>query len=387
MSVNRFRILLAFVFILAAVTFTCMPTLGEPDTIPSLTDLAKMSDVIVVGEIEIDSGDSQFVLKVARGLKGSISGGQYSLSMPSCGRSGIPSSNGATYGVWFLTRKDGATLGFPRSPRVQVCPTVQSLIALPPGALPGKWSYAPDLTPQDKLAYELAYAVDTSKGNLPELLQINGDAFHGASPMTLLRVMNQLSESADQTAKDIALRGLVGLGDPSAIQAVHRQRRMAPSASTGAAAANNRLAADSIRRITAADDGTINALSAIATDSSVDIQMRVAAAEALRNIHSPLALETLGPMLNDENSLLRDEAIAGIACFANGVPPLNIATGTRSPDLSHPGPFTNAKTLSHFAFGESTIAPREPYFLNYWREWWLEYSSGVLSVSSSVPSP
>jgi HEAT repeat protein len=138
-----------------------------------------------------------------------------------------------------------------------------------------------------------------------------------------------------------------------------------------------------ISHIFSEDPDTIGSLGDIASDLNAALAVRQSAAEVLRNVHTPYATSILAPLIDDPDPSIREDAIAAIACLANGVPPMDMHNGKIGIDLSRDVPTKTTATLNHFAFGHETISSQEAYYRTYWRLWWQINSPALLRASTN----
>jgi hypothetical protein len=349
---------------------------AEADAVPSLRYLSQVGEVIVTGEMSVapDTNGATASLRITRVLKGDLTpGSTVSVHLPECaaGVSTIESSSG----VWFLNLRSNGDFGMPPSPKRQACPTVTSLIEEPSSEMPAAWQYSSQLSVEDKLAYELAYSLNTSPG--PLHLSMNQDAFHGVSRATITQIASMLKGTASVRIETVMFRALLESGDASAIRQLHTAWSEYTSRDAAVGFDVKDALLQAIAHIVKPDSASVIELGRVASDTSADEDFRRAAAVALRNVHSAAALQSLGPLLNDGDIRLREEAIAGIACYANGVPPLDMISGARELDLSHPSALRNSNTIMHFAFGHNTISANEKYYEDYWREWLKDNAANI----------
>ena len=106
--------------------------------------------------------------------------------------------------------------------------------------------------------------------------------------------------------------------------------------------------------------------------------MQLAAATALRNMHTPQAVTLLAPYLSSSSLDLRDEAIAALSCFANGTPAIDHRTKPGTPiSFASNSPYQTTDTLTHFAIGARTINPNASYYQAFWTQWWTDNAATV----------
>jgi hypothetical protein len=377
------------VFTLSAVLVLAMCTqsaLCEPDGMPSVGYLANAGQLIVVGNLRPDSLHTAR-LTIDHVIKGTmVAGSVYSVELRQCpGAPGEVSDTTNEYGVWFLDQQSDHSLAFSASPKVQSCPFVMPIINPPNAPPPVEWRYGTALAVADKLAFELAYALVSNPPAAVPIWTINPDAFHGATPETRHKIMTTLSANPSADLHDIGMLGLVESGDVNAIRELHARvnRGNQPATTSAPSKPLPLMDALAISHIFSADPSTIASLGDIASDRNAVLAVRQSAAEVLRNIHTPQATSILAPLMDDPDSNIREDAVAAIACLANGVPPIDMHNGKSGIDLGRDVPTKTTATLNHFAFGHETISTQEAYYIAYWRQWWQSNAASLLSSSSS----
>jgi hypothetical protein len=142
--------------------------------------------------------------------------------------------------------------------------------------------------------------------------------------------------------------------------------------------------AETVARLSNSSDDAVKQLGRLSQASTSSQPIRHAAARALAEIHTPLALTYLAPFLYDKNdATFRAYAIGGIACFANGVPVLDPTRPDGQLNLNYSSILRQMR-LSYFAMGLPTISKKESYYLDFWRSWWSSNGAAVQAKASAA---
>lgn len=102
-----------------------------------------------------------------------------------------------------------------------------------------------------------------------------------------------------------------------------------------------------------------------------DPNRRHAAAGALAHIHTPEAIMSLGPLLDDADFEVRWRAIGGLSMFANNVP-----IGGAGP-ANRDWAFRTDETVRFSVFDRNLVQKDERPYLAFWRRWWSENQTAV----------
>lgn len=383
---------------------TCSSFCDAQEGLVNVRGLVKTSEIIVTGLSSPDkisgSASTSFTIQIDRVIKGNVTAGEV-LSItddspkPDCD---LRALQNPAYALWFLNSLPGGRYKLVPSLRTQRCDRALGPFEITPGPLPNEWSYDEGTQIEDKLAFELAASFAAHKGDGPWEFIRNPFLLTGASSSALHDIYTKFNDSS---LSHIHLEGVLGLarmGDPSTLFFVQNNLTRLSNTelrSTGIANGHEipirygksgaerrtyaHLLEDAIRGISDPINPTVLALGDLLNSSSLSI--RRAAAQALQNIHTPLAVQELAPLLQDADRDLRTYAIGGIACYANGCPPINSNGNYVGPDLMQPSPYKNHETLMHFAMGTQAISLKEDYYLEYWRKWWAENAASVVTAA------
>ena len=373
----------------------------QGDGVPSVTYLTRVANTIVVGRAaveKVDGDSATLTIEVDRVIQGQIAPNtQIEVELvnrsPSCV---ISVSVKPITAIWFLTQKLDGAFSFANSPKSQSCRPFDSDYEIPDGPLPEKWNYSETAKPEDKLAFEIAWAIESHPEGSAAAIAIKSDNLDGVSDQSKADIYHKLYLSGAADAHLTGLLGLVKQADPRVLGEV--MSNMAQFAETpitnsytvngqrisGTVRDENGVAvtpivpiAASIKEIVDPSAATVNALGNLLQMQNSPQSIRHAAAHALANIHTGSAVTYLAPLLNSDDAVLRADAIGGIACFANGVPAINPAIPGGGIDINRSSPFKTDATVRHFAMGIMTISPKESYYLNYWRAWWAVNGSAA----------
>lgn len=104
---------------------------------------------------------------------------------------------------------------------------------------------------------------------------------------------------------------------------------------------------------------------------SGDPAKRHAAAGALARIHTPEAIMSLGPLLDDIDFEVRWRSIGGLSMFANNVP--IGGAGPASGDWA----FRSAETARFSVFDRNVVRQNERPYLEFWRRWWSDNQTAI----------
>jgi hypothetical protein len=374
--------------------------LHAAEALPSVGSLSRGSDLIVVGQAA--SGKDQgagtpISILVVRAIKGAIGPGETlnlvrTTSDGSCIQS-LPS--GLTeYGVWFLNRDSDGRVRFSSPPSSQSCDPFHSDYEMPKGEVPAAWSYQTSASPEDKLASELAWSIESHNGDGPRGFLHSPRLLEGCTKAALQTIYKQFSQSAQEHLRISGLLGLVRLGDvPSLIllQSQMSQIVATPLRTTYQQHGKNLAlrygedeqifptyeaeAAAALESVTNTDAASVAALESIVSSGSSSDAVRRAAAKALAKMHTAAIAGFLAPLLKDPDHAIVAAAVSGLACFASGVPA--ITPERPQPDFSGYGKYRTADVLDHFTTGAATVEKNENYYVAFWSAWWSANAASV----------
>lgn len=377
----------------------------------SVGTVTKQSDVIVVGRsTPIDptgANGAVLTIKVVRVVKGDAAPGEIlTVTGGSSNTAGClydPPYEPA-YAIWFLeTNPSGDHILLP-SLRSQRCDPSNSSYQLTEEALPSQWTYGPEASSADKLAYEFAATILSRQGEAPLAFISNPFLLDGASREALRKIYRTFEKQEAVHVRMVGLAGLVGIGDLGTL--AYLKENLSSLISIPIAVHQNRLGqlillttgkdgtqrptyaylfARAISKIANTDDATVSVLGSLLDAPDSTMEMKRSVAHALQSIHTPLAVQELAPLLADSDEEIRDYAIGGIACFANGCPVIGWDDGASTgPDLSKGSPYKSRETLVHFAMGVQTISQREDYYLSFWRQWWSQNAASIIGQTKTT---
>ena len=394
----------------AVTLLTCVcgisssPLRAQGDASPSVGYLTHFSKAIIVGTgtpADARDGVEAVNIDVLRVIKGSDIRPNTQIRLEVAREKslcGVPADATPVTGLWFIDVDNKGNLAFASSPKTQACTPLTNSYEVPASPPLGRWYYEANASPEDKLGYELAASLEDHQGKAPLAAIRSAALLDGTTVATRRDISRKLAESDITPVRMLGTLGLVRLADQTTLEALAKDPQvvsMMPLAATaiqhgkevklayntGTAATFETELVLSLRSIASANEKVINALDGILTSQKSTESIKLAAAHALRNVHTAKAASDLAPLLYDDKPALRAEAISGIACYVNGVPVLD-PSEPNGVDLNQPATYKNDETVAHFAMGVGTIAKREDYYLNYWRDWW---SLNGETVQAQIP--
>jgi len=122
------------------------------------------------------------------------------------------------------------------------------------------------------------------------------------------------------------------------------------------------------------DRSGVLALGRLVLDPDTPDYLKVSAAQALRNIHTPDAVRFLGQMVDSPDVEIRNAAVSGLVQYVAGVRPAADGPDRREAldEAFNPGrrktPFSVPREF--LRLGPFPDAGEEERLLSYWRGWW-----------------
>jgi hypothetical protein len=399
------RMLVIFTCFCFSLLFPSLKAFGEGDGIPSVAYLEAMNDVIVVGEGSLESSNEQSAT-IAINLERVIKGDNIPQSIrivrattsPMCI---VPKDSQPVNAIWFLRHLPDGSIAFGLTPKSQVCQPLENEYEVPNSPLPSRWSNSSSVSPKLKLAYELAASLEANEGTGPPIIFTMGPFILNAVDSAInADVYKKLSESSIKTVRLIGILGLVQNGDSSQLKDVldgkseltfespwprsyKKKGKMVANFHydySGKVISTYRHAIiGSLSYVTNGDDSVVQRLGDLLESPSLTSEDRRAIGKALMNIHTPLAVTFLAPLLEDEDPQLRTDAIGGLALFANNIPIIDHRDPTKPSvirfDLQ--GPYKTPATVEHCELMLPVIARNEGYYLSFWKEWWSANGAAI----------
>jgi hypothetical protein len=344
----------------------------------SLLELER-ADLVVVGsaggDIQAGATSGSFALRVSRVVSGdsALAGQTIPVSWASADglltggfvRAGSHVPMRGT-GLWFLQRSSNGWLLLP----VMAGGISQRDIFFPASLepVPIAYSYAAAASPSDKIASELAAAIEADKTHNFQLSMLNSMLDELKSPV-LEVFYRRMSASASTEHRILGLSGLIRGGSATALSSA----ALAASEFQEHPLEFGTLLNSIQNEFRAADANSIAVLGRIASDAAnPSLKFREAAAHALASIHTRETLPYLATLLDDPDATLRIEAIGGLGSFANGTPMQTTANtpSLASLQLTGDGTYRTAETIANFARGADAIERNEAAYLTFWTGWW-----------------
>jgi hypothetical protein len=209
----------------------------------------------------------------------------------------------------------------------------------------------------DNVLVEMVITVEASAALPYDLVAI---ARETRSPVLTAAFSRYLAKQ-DPALFLLGLRGSLLSGDPSAIQTA-QQQSAALSSVRGWQALVQEIKIYYVNNSPQA----VQILGQVATNTSVGLDLRSAAAGALARIHTKQSLPYLAALLAEQDGTLKAMGVGGLASFANNVP-----IGSHEPA---PGAwqYRTNDTIAHSAFDPRTVGARESYYVGFWQNWWQQ---------------
>lgn len=272
-------------------------------------------------------------------------------------------------GIWFLK---GAAGGWSFLPVAQGSVTFDmTYFPAPMTSLPGAYAYSATAPVQDKLASELAAAIEAWDGSFKLQFDdlFSGDLEDLKSPV-IHTLDERLAASSSVRQQILGLDGLIIGGDASALA-----KAVASDASFSKYGLERGMLLHAIRELfRSTDPAAIATLGQTAQSTSAALDLRRVAAHALAAIHTSATLPYLATLLDSPDAILRVEGIGGIGAFANSLPTQTPANTASLGYLQFPakGVYKTEDTMAHFAMGPKAIESNESFYLSFWKAWWQQ---------------
>lgn len=352
----------------------------------SLVELEQTADMIAVGSgasAALSGNSATFTIRLDRVVKGdaTLAGTMLRVdwvidqrvSLAGLGDARAITSAVTGVGLWFLTR--GAQ-GWLLLPPVEEDPRFGgAFVPMPAGPIPAAYAYSDGATLSDKVASELAVAIEAANGDAADFVQIHAGLLDQLRSPVVGKLYQRMASSASPAQRALGLAGLIRQGNTGALETA---LGVAPSLDETSLA--TRILILGIRdEFRQADQGGVAALGQAAANAGAPIEFRVAAAHALASIHTTSSLPFLATLLNDPSPDLRAEAVGGFSAFATGLP---IQTSACVPSLScmqlpQSAPYLTPETIANSAMGRDTVLQNEAKYLSFWRAWWTQHRSDL----------
>jgi hypothetical protein len=343
--------------------------------------LADEADAIVVGEVQSgrQSGYSvAFVLSVTRTLKGDLPPGAVVNVTWGCALRANKDLK-ANYGLWFLRREGGQwTL---RRVLEGTVPFEFSYFPLPrqrtPANLPAG---GPPLSAKDLVAAELVAALQicTDRSQLHHLASgLLGIGESSVAP----ELFRALRASGGPELKFMGLAGLLRANDMSALAEIADNVDLIPRLELRGLV----LGAISARRD--AEPAAISHLGRIA--ATPDPDLRRAAAEALKRIHTRDTVPFLVQLLESTDPGTREAAMFGLSRFVDNLPietPYNVPSG-KSLVPQGPQTYRTAETDRYSLSTRRVDGANEADHVRFWRSWWVTMKDKVMAAPGPPVGP
>lgn len=349
--------------VVVCLTACASKLFGAPIGVQPLSQLLNKAEVVFVGRIiqGVQSDvNASAIFQIERMLKGSSRAGTVPASF-----STLPAISGnkdlrGQIGIWFLTKKsDGSLEVMP--PFVGAVPVeFHSMPAL--AALPASWMADPSASTVEKVIRELAAALEQLPAGSVLWSALLSQPLTESDP-SLSRLYQRLQSSGSEPVAAAGLKGSIVKGDLAALQS------LASRAQRGLSNASSTIATQAVCEFS---NGNPRALAVLAEMAAMRSQpeLRRCAVLALRTIHSRETIQYLLPLLDDTDSDIRYQAMAGIASYANtGFLPGEkqlVIDGVVTPRNTEP--LYTPETGANFPTGDR-FRLDEPRVIAFWKQW------------------
>jgi hypothetical protein len=367
-------------------TWSCCPA---QDGLFSVGDLDRMSNLIVVGTLT-GGVDHQLSISIDRVIKGSAE------SEPNIKVVWVPGNGGdcettpptsPSHAIWFLQKASDGTIEFVPGMFTQRCYPGNPDYAIPAGPISGSLSYQSSDPVTYKLAVELASTLMNST-TVPRALQRYSGIFSGLDSKHSDIIGQLLENSPTEPVKRIGHLRRIIAASPAGLDLLASdaltimQSRSNSTASASAIQTRDKLQlTEAISQINNTSARTITVLAEIASNPNQDLQVRIAASRALRNIHTASAVVAMAPLIDDPDSLISMYALSALACYANAIPVMDDTIPGHNINLNNDGPLKTKETLANFVMGP--MESNAQAIKTYWKQWWQAHQASVLQAAGS----
>ena len=353
-------------FHIIALAACAWPGICSPAANVSLAGLLAQADAVVVAVV-VDAStvgsDVNVTISVTRPLTGSLTAVKTVSAVWS--PTGTPSvirasSDIGASGIWFLKQVGAQWAVLPIA--VGTVPLSQIYFPVPAGPMSATFAYVATASPQAKLAWEVAAAVDAGSGPTAVRIAVSG-ALDGLGSTVLAPVWARLSASSAPLARAVGLAGQIRLGSPIPLATI-----AAASPALFSSNAQDHLSA-AICSYTSTAGNSISSLGSLAK-SGYSASVQYCALHALREIHTKEALPYLTPFLDSASVKLQYEAVAGIASFANGLPVQTASNTANMTLMTAPtsAPLATNETRKNFPTQRAFESQTQTY-ISFWKNW------------------
>jgi hypothetical protein len=339
---------------------------GGPIGMANLGRLIEGADLIVVGAVtegNLSGRDGSVVLQPIRFLKGATTSPTLAVNIVESDGIQTARSLKGMHGIWFL--KARTSFGtYELLPVMQGSVPVEWTILPAVEQLPSSWATGKAAGPADRVFRELVALLDsgvTSTGFASEFLS----QFSDESTPGLKTTYGQMLTSPKAELSAAGMAGLLRAGDVSALSAL-TQRATGSANGVGLRASE----VQALCEFSNGNAGALMLLARIAERSQTTPQLRECAAHALRRIHSRETLPLLLKLLDADSQVVRYEAVAGLASYANSgfIPNEQSLIVDGLVQARQRAPERDAATASQFPTLDR-FRREEATIVAFWRDW------------------
>ncbi len=275
----------------------------------------------------------------------------------------IPTAIGNPSGVWFVK---SSTAGWTIQPTAMGDVNFSNIyLPVPSEPLGAVYQISPTASVIDKVANEIAAAIDVTNGQSPLMLPLQLGWLDITNSPVLQQALVRFGSSGVAPLQTLGLQGLIRSGDAPSLAKVASTPILQADPSVVSAVCDYRNA----------DVGGIGALGAL-TSTGLPVAMRTCAAHALRNIHTKETLLFLAALLDGDTNDLRYEGVAGLASFANNFPIQTPANTANMGYLTSQGKtqYSTDDVRKNFP-GKALFQQQESTYIAFWKTWWAAHQT------------
>jgi hypothetical protein len=332
------------------------------------------ADAIVEGSVEstLDNEKVHASIRVERVFKGAVSQGEVLGLAFALTPTGFPTSPNLRrhiekgHGLFFLKRAAGA---FSILPPVNGCIRWEEAYFAIPASVPQhvREEILASLPSNAAILQQvLGEVVVAFESGVILPIDVLGEYDLSHSPV-LAAAFPRLQKNPNSTIAGLGTRGMIEAGDPSLI------RNFYVNYATLSETVQGYSMLEPLRRCYPLfHPETIGLLGRIAADHKTRLDLRIAAATALADMHEQRVLPHLVKLLSDEDLTLQFMAVLGLSGFVNNTV-RSIFLNPSFPNKNfEPGEwkYRTEATMAHAVFHEGEFRSQRAYYLDFWPNWW-----------------
>ena len=184
---------------------------------------------------------------------------------------------------------------------------------------------------------------------------------------SLVATFRAFSQEVDPQLRSLGVIGLIEHGAPDALALVPQDAQALKQLALRAELAG------AIRNLRDTSAVTVVTLGQLATADDVAYGIRLAAAEALRGIHTKDCLAFLAVLLDSPDAELRNRAFGGFSMFVSNLPVYSSATVPGFSWVVPQGPAPHRTPTTDQHAGQLGVPlDRHSEYSAFWKQWWSQ---------------